>query len=112
MGYSTAMSKVRTTHDTALVALIPAEDRADYESRVMALVSKNRILEVIEAARKSEGISKKKLAELAGLEPSSVRRLLTAQTANPTAENVFRLLRAAHVKVQVTLPSGDRVAIA
>ena len=78
----------------------------------MALVSKNRILEVIEAARKSEGISKKKLAELAGLEPSSVRRLLTAQTANPTAENVFRLLRAAHVKVQVTLPSGDRVAIA
>jgi ribosome-binding protein aMBF1 (putative translation factor) len=106
------MTKARTAHDAALAALIPPEERANYDARVAALVSRNQILQVIETARAAEGISKKELAQRAGLEPSSVRRMLTARTANPTADNVFRLLKAAHVKVEAELPSGTRVAIA
>ena len=106
------MAKSRTTHDAALTALIPRANRAAYDARVAALVSRNRVLAAIEAGRLSEGITKKQLATRAGLEPSSVRRMLTSQTANPTAENVFRLLKAAHIKVEAKLPTGGRIAIA
>lgn len=107
-----AKPRSRSAHGAAVAALIPAEERAAYQARVQALVARNKVLEVIEQARAAEGISKKTLAERAGLEPSCVRRMLTARTANPTAENVFRLLVASHVKVVASFPTGRQVAIA
>jgi ribosome-binding protein aMBF1 (putative translation factor) len=106
------MAKSRTAHGAAVAALIRAEEREAYQARVAALVSRNKILQIIETARAAEGISKATLAHRAGLEPSSVRRMLTAKTANPTSEHVFRLLVAARIRIDAKLPTGAHVAIA
>lgn len=76
-----------------------------------ALVARNKLLGTLEAVREEQKISKKDLAERAGLEASSVRRLLTAETANPTTENAFLLLSAMGIKLEAVLPSGSRVEI-
>lgn len=95
----------------ALAALIPSDERADYDRRVKALVARNRLLATLESVRESEKISKKDLADRASLDASSVRRMLTAETANPTTENAFLLLDAMGIKLEAVLPSGSRVDI-
>ncbi len=105
------MARKHNAHRAALDALIPQGERADYERRRSALLARNATLEVIDATREAQSINKTQLAGLAGLEPSSVRRMLTAQTANPTAENTFRLLAAVGVGLEAVLPSGKRVSI-
>ena len=65
----------------------------------------------MESVRESEKLSKKDLADRAGLDASSVRRMLTAETANPTTENAFLLLDAMGIKLEAILPSGSRVGI-
>jgi DNA-binding phage protein len=108
------MAKSRSTKkaspsDAARAALIPPDERGDLDARVKALLARNAMLRVIEATRAEARLSKRELAAKAGLEESSVRRLLTAKTANPTSENVFRLMGALDIHVEVTTPSGERV---
>lgn len=105
------MAKPRTAHAAALTSLIPRSDRDDYERRVRALVARNKLLATLESVRESEKLSKKDLADRAGLDASSVRRMLTAETANPTTENAFLLLGAMGIKLEAILPSGTRVEI-
>jgi DNA-binding phage protein len=105
------MGKPRNPHDAALAALIPSAERGDYDRRVKALVARNKLLATLESVRESEKISKKDLADRAGLDASSVRRMLTAETANPTTENAFLLLSAMGIKLEAVLPSGSRVDI-
>jgi DNA-binding phage protein len=105
------MAKPRTAHDAALAALVPDEKRGDYDRRVRTLVARNKLLATLELTRKAERISKKDLADRAGLDASSVRRMLTAETANPTTENAFLLLGAMGIKLEAVLPSGSRVEI-
>ena len=105
------MAKPRTAHDTALTTLIPRAEKANYERRVKALIARNKLLTTLESVRESEKISKKALADRAGLDASSVRRLLSAETANPTTENAFLLLGAMGIKLEAILPSGSRVEI-
>lgn len=109
--YPAFVAKPRNPHDAALTALIPNDERADYDRRVKALVARNKLLVTLESVRESEKISKKDLADRAGLDASSVRRLLTAETANPTTENAFLLLGAMGIKLEAVLPSGSRVDI-
>lgn len=104
------MTKV-TPHEVALSRLIPDEEKASHDRRVKALVARNKLITMLEAVREEEEISKKELAERAGLDASSVRRLLTAETANPTTENAFLLLDAMGIGLEAVLPSGARVAI-
>ncbi|HVD39453.1 MAG TPA: helix-turn-helix transcriptional regulator [Solirubrobacterales bacterium] len=98
-------------HDAALSRLIPHDEKADYDRRVKALVARNTLLSMLETAREEGKLSKKELADRAGLDASSVRRMLTAETANPTTENAFLLLSAMGIKLEAILPSGARVAI-
>lgn len=105
------MTKSQTPHDAAIAALISPEEREAYERRVKALVARNKLLTTLESVRESEKISKKTLAERAGLEASSVRRMLTAETANPTTENAFLLLDAMGIGLEAVLPSGNRVSL-
>lgn len=105
------MIKPRTSHDAALDTLIPPEAKETYDRRVKALVARNKLLTTLESVRESEQISKKTLAERAGLDASSVRRLLTAETANPTTENAFLLLDAMGIRLEAVLPSGNRVSL-
>lgn len=100
-----------STHDAALSRLIPDREKAGYDRRVKALIARNQLLNMLEAVREEEKISKKELADRAGLDASSVRRMLTAETANPTTENAFLLLSAMDIKLEAILPSGARVAI-
>lgn len=109
--YSPRMAKTRTPHETALASLIPDDERAAYDRQVEALVARNKLLATLESVRESEKLSKKDLADRAGLDASSVRRLLTAETANPTTENAFLLLGAMGIKLEAVLPSGSRVDI-
>ena len=105
------MSRRLSAHQAALASLLTPEERADYRRRRQALLSRQRSLEVLEIARTQGNLTKKALADKAGLDPSSVRRVLTAEAANPTAENMFLLMGAAGVKVEAVLPSGKRVSI-
>jgi hypothetical protein len=105
------MAKPPIAHDAALSSLIPNAERGSYERRVKALVARNKLLTTLESVRESERISKKDLADRAGLDASSVRRLLTAETANPTTENAFLLFGAMGIKLEAILPSGSRVEI-
>jgi DNA-binding phage protein len=56
-------------------------------------------------------MSKATLARKAGLNESAVRRLLTAETANPTSDNIFRLMSALGIKLEAVTPSGERLAL-
>jgi DNA-binding phage protein len=56
-------------------------------------------------------MTKKALAEKAGLDASAVRKLLTSVTANPTTENVFRLMSALGINVVAVTPKGKRVSL-
>lgn len=103
--------KTRPAHDAALAALLTEQERASYESRKTALIARNVSLDTIDVGRKQTGLSKKELAARAGLEASSVRRLLAAETANPTSESTFLLFAASGVRLEAILPNGDRRAI-
>jgi DNA-binding phage protein len=102
----------RTAADAAAIdALVPSNDRASYEAKVAALLARNTMLDVIEKQRGERQMSKKELAERAGLEASAVRRVLTAKTANPTSENMFRLMGALDIHLEAVTPSGKRVSL-
>lgn len=105
------MTMPRTAHDAALAFLVPDDEKGNYDRRVKALIARNKLLATLESVRESEKLSKKDLADRAGLDASSVRRMLTAETANPTTENAFLLLDAMGIKLEAVLPSGSRVGI-
>jgi ribosome-binding protein aMBF1 (putative translation factor) len=100
-----------SAHQSAVNALLSESERAEHARRVQALRSRNALLTTLERAREQQGMTKRKLAERAGLEASSVRRLLTSETANPTTDNAFRLMAAMGVSLEATLPTGERVQL-
>ncbi len=105
------MAKKMTPHDLVRTALVPEEEREAFDRGVEALVARNRTLELLENERQKQKISKKLLAERAGLDYASVRRLLTADTANPTSETVLRLCSALNIHVRAELPSGKVIGL-
>ncbi len=98
-------------HQSALNALLTDVELADHARRVQALRSRNALLTVLERAREQQGITKRELAARAGLEASSVRRLLTSEAANPTTDNAFRLMAAMGISLEATMPTGERVQL-
>jgi helix-turn-helix protein len=100
-----------TNHDAALAALIPEAERDEFDRGVEMLLARNRTLEILENERKAQKVTKKDLAVRAGVDYGSVRRLLTADTANPTAETMLRLFSALSIHVKAELPSGRTVPL-
>jgi len=47
-----------------------------------------------EVGRATAGVSKAKLAQLAGTQPAAMRRLLTTDTPNPTLSTVMSILKS------------------
>lgn len=108
--YSDPMAE--KTANTVIQDFLLGEDgREAYDQTVQALLARNTLLALLEASRAAEGITKSELAKRAGIEASSVRRLLTSKTANPTTDNAFRLMAAMGIKLEATLPTGKRVAL-
>jgi transcriptional regulator with XRE-family HTH domain len=100
-----------TAHQAAVNALLSETERAEYARRVQALRSRNTLLTMLETTRETQGMTKRALASRAGLEASSVRRLLTSATANPTTDNAFRLMAAMGIALEAKLPTGERVQL-
>jgi DNA-binding phage protein len=101
----------QSAHQTAVNALLSEAERAEHGRRVQALRSRSALLTVLETTREQQGMTKRALAERAGLEASSVRRLLTSEAANPTTDNAFRLMAAMGISLDATLPTGERVEL-
>ena len=105
------MAKKITAHEAALASLVPPDEKADFDQRVKALLARNQMLEAIDKARVQEGMTKSELAVCAGLNSSSVRRMFTVESSNPTLETAFRLFAALGIKLRAELPSGDQVKL-
>jgi plasmid maintenance system antidote protein VapI len=105
------MPRQQSAHQSALNALLSEPERAEHARRVQAVRARNVMLGVLERTREQHGITKRALAECAGLDASSVRRLLTSVTANPTTDNAFRLMAAMGISLEATLPTGERVQL-
>jgi len=102
----------KTADDAARELLFRSEsDRKTHAMAVQALLARNALLTALETARAEQGLTKAELASRAGLEASSVRRLLTSKTANPTTENAFRLMVAMGIRLEATLPTGERIEL-
>lgn len=70
-----------------------AEYRDAYERARSSINEVDRIVSAIEDRRVSLGISKAELARRVGIAPESVRRLLSAEHANPTLTTVVSLAK-------------------
>lgn len=75
-------------------ALSSPEARALHELEVESLIQISATLKALDARRIELDLTKRELADLVGLEPSSVRRLLSGQAKNPTLSTVTKLLSA------------------
>jgi DNA-binding phage protein len=100
-----------TAHVVAEELLLDETARAAHARTVQALLARNALLNALETARAGQGLTKAGLASLAGLDASSVRRLLTSKTANPTTDNAFRLMAAMGIKLEAILPTGERIEL-
>ncbi|HTX11809.1 MAG TPA: helix-turn-helix domain-containing protein [Solirubrobacteraceae bacterium] len=102
----------KTADDAGRELLLRSEEeRKAHAMAVQALLARNALLTALETARAEQGLTKAELAARAGLEASSVRRLLTSKTANPTTDNAFRLMAAMGIKLEATLPTGERIEL-
>jgi transcriptional regulator with XRE-family HTH domain len=101
----------KIAHTVAEELLLSESDRAAHARTLQALLARNALLTALETARAEQGLTKAQLASLAGLDASSVRRLLTAKTANPTTDNAFRLMAAMGIKLEAILPTGERIEL-
>jgi DNA-binding phage protein len=108
--YAYVMPK-KTTHQAAVSALLSEAERVEHARQVLALQARNAMLTILDTTREKQGITKQTLASRAGLDASSVRRLLTSTTANPTTDNAFRLMAAMGIALEAKLPTGERVQV-
>jgi ribosome-binding protein aMBF1 (putative translation factor) len=70
-----------------------AEYRDAYERTRSSIDEVDRIVAAIEERRLALGLSKAELARRVGIAPESVRRLLSAEHANPTLSTVVSLAK-------------------
>jgi ribosome-binding protein aMBF1 (putative translation factor) len=91
---------VATSFD-AIVAdkLRDPEFARHYAAESVRIAAIDAVVNELDELRESAGLSKAQLARAIGAEPSVVRRLLSAQTVNPTLGTVAELAAALGMKV-------------
>ena len=77
------------------------EDREEYARTFREIVAVRSFLQAVDAERERAGLSKKELAERAGLSAVVVRRLLTAEESNPTFKTILHLCAALDLEIQL-----------
>ena len=90
--------------------------RERYERKVKGIVAVRRMLQLIDAERERAGLSKSDLARRIGVSPSTVRRLFTSPTSNPTLKTIVDLFIALDLEIEVwprgrKSPNGDSGAV-
>ena len=71
-----------------------SEAREQYERTFRTTVEIRHLLQAIEAERERAGLTKAELARRAGTNPAALRRLLTAETSNPTLRTLLAVFDA------------------
>lgn len=81
--------------------LTSPESRARHRELRDELIEVSKLIHLIDQTREKQGLTKKELAELAGIEPANVRRLLSANPKNLSLLTLLRLARA--LRLSLTL---------
>lgn len=80
--------------------------REGYERTFHEVVALRQILQRCEAERARAGLSKAELAARAGMNPASLRRLLTAEGSNPSLKTMLSIFEA--LDLDLTLKPASR----
>ncbi len=78
-----------------------------YERHKHTIVLTRHLLMQIDAERERIGISKAELARRMGTTPSTIRRLFSSKSGNPTLRTVLDLLDALGVEIELRPVQGD-----
>lgn len=82
--------------------------QARYQQKRDAFIAVRQVLLAMEQERERRQLSKAELATLAGLQPAAVRRLLTAESTNPTLRTVIGVAGALGFDVELKRrPAGS-----
>jgi len=80
--------------------------RDEYERSYRHALFLRRLLQQLEAERVQAGITKTELAHRVGVNPSAMRRLLTAETSNPTLKTMLGVFDALGLEFSLTPSKG------
>jgi len=84
-----------------------AEFESAYQEARDEIEAIDQFIRALDEARVDAGVSKAELARRIGAKPEAVRRLLTAERANPTLKTVVGLAKALGLRVEL-VPDGGR----
>jgi DNA-binding phage protein len=84
----------------------------DYITESVRIATVDAIINALDDARVSAGLSKAELARAIGSEPATVRRLFSSGNANPTLGTLAEVAAALGLRISVEpLPAADREAV-
>ena len=87
------------------------EFSAEYARQSHRIASIDRIVSELDSVRAAAGMSKAELARAIGVEPASIRRLLTAREVNPTLATLCDVAAALGLQLSLTpLHTGRRAS--
>jgi ribosome-binding protein aMBF1 (putative translation factor) len=87
-----AQSTTSRWHETRARRLADSAARERYGRTRRSVALTRAVLREIDARREAAGLSKAQLAQLVGVHPSAIRRLLSSQASNPTLKTVAEVL--------------------
>lgn len=84
----------------------------EYVTESIKIAAVDAIINALDEARMSAGLSKAELARAIGAEPTTIRRLFSSADANPTLGTLAAVAAALGLRISVEpLPPADRKAI-
>jgi transcriptional regulator with XRE-family HTH domain len=84
----------------------------EYITESVRIATIDAIINALDEARISAGLSKAELARAIGAEPATVRRLFSAGAANPTLGTLAEVAAALGLRISVErLPKAEREAV-
>lgn len=87
--------------------LADPEFARSYAAETARITAIDAVVNQLDDAREASNLTKARLARAIGARPSAVRRLLSAQTVNPTLATVAELAAALWLKVTLTPMSAE-----
>ena len=83
----------------------------EYITQSIRIATIDAVINALDEARVSEGLTKAELARAIGAEPATVRRLFSAGAANPTLGTLAEVAAALGLRITVeSMPGAEREA--
>jgi DNA-binding phage protein len=84
----------------------------EYITESVRIATTDAIINALDDARESAGLSKAEVARTIGAEPATVRRLFSSTSANPTLGTLAEVAAALGLRISIEpLPTEDRDAV-